>query len=308
MRSPIGWFGGKGNMVAKLLKLIPPHHTYVEVFGGGASLLFAKKPSPVEVYNDMDSGLVNFFRVLRDPAKFERFYRLVCLTPYSREEYYYCRDTWETCDDEVERAYRWYIVARMSFSGRLGGGWSFSLTLSRRKMAASCSRWLSIIEMLPQIHQRMMMVQIEHRDFRDIIKIYDTKDTLFYMDPPYIPETRRGGGYEHEMSIEDHKVLVNLLLRVKGKVLLSGYSHPIYQPLEQAGWERHDYETACYAVGKTRATGLLGEGACMENQMRIESVWVSPNCKKEQIKLMLWEEENVRGENGQGSVYYGGVG
>jgi len=64
MRSPINWVGGKGNMVAKLLKYIPPHYVYVEVFGGGASLLFAKKPSPVEVYNDIDVNLVNFFRYI----------------------------------------------------------------------------------------------------------------------------------------------------------------------------------------------------------------------------------------------------
>lgn len=107
-------------MVAKLLPLIPPHKIYVEVFGGGASLLFAKEPSPVEVYNDLDSGLVNFFRVLRDPGKFEKFYRKVCFTPYSREEYCFCRDTWGECKDDVERAYRWFVVARMSFSGKFG--------------------------------------------------------------------------------------------------------------------------------------------------------------------------------------------
>lgn len=58
MRSPIWWFGGKGNMVAKLLPLIPPHRTYVEPYGGGASLLFAKNPSPVEVYNDLNQAVV----------------------------------------------------------------------------------------------------------------------------------------------------------------------------------------------------------------------------------------------------------
>jgi len=67
LRSPMWWFGGKGKMVKKLLPLIPQHKIYVEVFGGGASLLFAKEPSPVEVYNDLNSDLVNFFRVLRDP-------------------------------------------------------------------------------------------------------------------------------------------------------------------------------------------------------------------------------------------------
>jgi len=60
-------------MVNKLLPLIPKHHTYVEVFGGAANLLLAKEPSAVEVYNDIDSGLVNFFRVIRDKDKFKRF-------------------------------------------------------------------------------------------------------------------------------------------------------------------------------------------------------------------------------------------
>jgi len=277
MRSPITWFGGKGNMTAKLLKLIPPHHTYVEPFGGGGSLLFAKKPSPVEVYNDLDSGLVNFFRVLRDPEKFERFHRLVSFTPYSREEYNFCRETWEKCEDDVERAYRWFVVARMSFGGFFGHSWGFAVTRSLRGMADPCSRWLSTIEGLPEIHARLMRVQIEHKDFREIFTIYDTPNTLFYCDPPYVPDTRRAGTYKHEMSLQDHSKLVEILLKLKGKVLLSGYCHPVYEPLEQAGWRRYDYETACYAVGKTRKTGILGEGVAKEKQPRVESVWVLPN-------------------------------
>jgi DNA adenine methylase len=281
LRSPIHWFGGKGNMVGKLLKLVPKHHTYVEVFGGGAQLLFAKSPSPVEVYNDVASDLVNFFRVLRDPEKFQRFHRLVSLTPYSREEYYFCRDTWEQCEDDVERAYRWFVVARMSFSGTFGASWSFSLNTSSRGMSESCSAWLSAIEILPQIHARIMRVQIEHKDFRELIPLYDTPKTLFYMDPPYIPETRRSGGYRYEMSIDDHKELVDIILKLKGMVMLSGYRHLIYEPLERSGWARYDYETVCHATAKTRATGILGEGSAKRMQRRVESVWLSPNCQKQ---------------------------
>jgi DNA adenine methylase len=287
LRSPILWFGGKGNMVEKLLKLIPKHHIYVEVFGGGAQLLFAKLPSPVEVYNDIDSSLTNFFRVLRDPEKFQRFYRLVSLTPYSREEYYFCRDTWEQCDDDVERAYRWFVVARMSFSGYFGASWGFALNASSRGMSERCSSWLGAIKMLPQIHARVMRVQIEHKDFRELIPLYDTPKTLFYLDPPYIPETRRSGGYQHEMTIDDHKELVNIILKVKGMVMLSGYRHPIYEPLEQSGWVRYDYETACHAAGRTRATGILGKGAAKKIQPRVESVWLSPNCQKQPLLVHM---------------------
>lgn len=279
LRSPIGWFGGKGNMVSKLLKLLPPHDSYkiyVEVFGGGGSLLFAKEPSPVEIFNDIDSDLINFFRVLRDEEKFEKFYRKVYCTPYSREEFLFCRETWENCDDEIERAYRFYITARMSFSGEFGSSWSYSVSLSRRNMSASCSRWLSTIEMLPEIHGRLMRVQIENDDFRNIIKRYDTENTLFYLDPPYVASTRKSGKYRYEMTEEDHEELVNLLLNIRGKALLSGYKNEIYKTLENAGWIRIDFETVCYAAGRTKYTKILGEGKAKEKQRRVESVWLSP--------------------------------
>ena len=263
-------------MVAKLLKLLPPLNTYriyVELFGGGASLLFAKEPSPIEVYNDLDEGLYNFFKVLRDENKFQEFYKRVCLTPYSRREYNHYRETWGEVDNEVERAYRWFIVARMSFSGHFGHSWSFSVKQSCRGMAGTVSRWLSIIDLLPEIHQRIMRVQIECDDFRKVIRRYDTEEKLFYIDPPYVPETRKQGKYQHELTLEDHQDLVNLLLNVKGKVLLSGYAHPIYKPLEGAGWHRIDFETACHAVGRTRYTNILGKGSARKKQKRIETIW-----------------------------------
>jgi len=291
MTSPIVWFGGKGNMVYKLVPLIPPHRIYVEVFGGGASLLFAKRPSPVEVYNDIDKGLVNFFRVIRDPEKFARFYHLVAFTPYSREEYDFCRATWEECEDEVERAYRWFVVARMSFSGVFGRSWSSVVTSSHKGMASTTSKWLYVLEMLPRIHERVMRVQIENMDFRKLIPRYDTPDTCFYCDPPYVEETRRElGVYPCEISLDDHRQLVDLLMTVRGKVILSGYRHPVYDPLEEAGWRRFDFETYCHAVGRTRETGIIGEGAAA-GQARIESVWLSPNCFSHSGKqLSLFEE------------------
>jgi len=276
---PIGWYGGKGNMVRKLLPLLPPHRIYVEVFGGGAALLFAKEPSPVEVYNDIDSDLVNFFRVLRDPEKFQEFYRKVCLTPYSREEYKFFRETFDETHDPVERAYRFFVIARWSFSGDFGIGWSYTVNASWRGMAGSCSKWLSAIERLPEFHERIMRVQIEHADFRQVIRTYDTPDTLFYCDPPYIPEARRSKKiYRHEMSVKDHEDLVDLLLGIQGKAILSGYRHPVYAPLEEAGWKRLDFPTACYAVARTPETGILGKGAALAKQPRVESVWLSPRC------------------------------
>ena len=272
---PIQWFGGKSKWVGWLLPLVPEHAVYVEPFGGAAALLFAKPPAPLEVYNDIDSGLVNLYRVLRDPEKFERFLRLAALTPYSREECDYLSRTWDESQDDVERAWGFFVVARMSFAGSFGHGWSNSVTHSRRGMAGAVSRYLSAIERLPEVHERLKRVQIEHGDFRHVIEAYDSEETFFYVDPPYIHATRGGVRYRYEMTDDDHRDLVELLLGIKGKAMLSGYQHPVYEPLEAAGWQRVDRDVACWSVGRTRITGLLGPGATSEEHRRVESVWMN---------------------------------
>ena len=267
--SPISYYGGKGQLAPKILEYLPKHTTYVEVFGGGGALLFAKPPSPVEVYNDIDSGLVNFFRVLRDEEKFERFYRKVVLTPYSREEQEFCKNTWNQVEDDVERAYRWFITARMGFSGIFGTSFTPSIDISHRNMSIQTSRWLSVIEYLPQFHQRIMRVQIEHLDFRQIFDVYDRETTCFYCDPPYLHSTRTETNvYQHEMTTEDHKDLINILLNVKGKVVLSGYRNEIYTILEDNGWKRVDFPTVCWAMKRNDGT----------KDPRVDSIWLSPNC------------------------------
>ena len=116
MRSPIRWFGGKGNFTQHLLPLIPEHKCYCEVFGGGASLLFAKPPSKVEVYNDIDGDVVAFFRLFHDPVAFKEFKRKCHYTPYSRQLYKEYQQTWREQTDPTERIYRWFVITRMSFN------------------------------------------------------------------------------------------------------------------------------------------------------------------------------------------------
>jgi DNA adenine methylase len=290
LRSPIWYFGGKGRMVVKLLKLLPLHKIYVEVFGGGASLLFAKPPSPVEVYNDLDSDLVNLFRVIRDPDKFKEFYRFVSLTPYSKEEFYYCKDTIDSSKDDIERAYKYFVISRQSFSGMKDLGWGYNITASIRNMASSVSEYLSIIAMLPQIANRLLQVQIEHDDFRKIIPRYDTPETLFYVDPPYMPDTRRAGGYKHEMTAEDHEDLLKLLLGVRGKVVLSGYNNELYSSYldSREDWRRVDYKTVCYATIRSRNSGLQGKGMALLKQSRTESVWMNYKTQYEDFSFELY--------------------
>jgi len=274
-------------MVEKLLKMVPPHREYVEPFGGGASLLIAKRPAKVETYNDLDEGLVNFFKVLADPELFQEFHRRVQATPYSRQLFNEFRIEWRQEADPVIKAWKWFVVARMSFGGRFGHSWGTVVSESSRGMAGTCSGWLSIIDMLPAIHRRLMRVQIENADWRVVLDRYVVGPSTFvYLDPPYVPETRRDGEYAHEMTLEDHETLVEHLLECPAQCLLSGYAHEVYRPLEEAGWKRLDFETACYAAARTKATGIQGEGASKRMQSRTESIWMNPTTLKMKSKLV----------------------
>lgn len=275
-RGPLRWYGGKCELAPKLVPLIPEHQTYVEVFAGGAALFFEKPISPIEVINDLDSALVNFYRVLRDEKKFERFKRLARFMPYSREEHRFCLKTWEHCDDEVERAARWFVAVRQSFGGILGSGWSVEKSRSSKGMASTVSKWLSAIDRLLEVFERLQGVEIENLDFREVIRRFDRRECFFYLDPPYVPATRKAKQvYRCEMTTKDHEELVALLLTIKGKAMLSGYDHPLYGALECAGWKKHHFETKCSMAKKKKTSGEKGsESTSSDPRRRVETVWV----------------------------------
>ena len=117
IRAPFPWFGGKAGHKIKdaILSALPPHKRYLEPFGGGASLLIAKQPAEVEVYNDVNRGVVNFFRVISDVDYFGKFMARAALLPVSRELYEEYSRTWTGIHDPLEQAVRWYYIARQSF-------------------------------------------------------------------------------------------------------------------------------------------------------------------------------------------------
>ena len=137
LRSPIRRFGAKTPHVGKLIPHVDAceHQVYCESFMGGAALLYAKSPSPVEVANDIDGGVVNLFTVLQDPLLFQEFHRLVSLTPYSRELYYHCRNSWKTYADPCRRAWAYFVASRQSFSSDIRGGWSHVIKESKAGLA-----------------------------------------------------------------------------------------------------------------------------------------------------------------------------
>jgi DNA adenine methylase len=153
----------------------------------------------------------------------------------------------------------------MSFTGQ-GKSWGYAVSISRRNMAERNSAWLSNIEELSKIHNRLKNVIIENKDFREVIRDYDSEETLFYLDPPYILDTRRTGKiYTYEMTDEDYEDLIKILLGVKGNVILSNYKDPRFIELEKNGWQRKDIKKAfsCVNARNTKTKGY-----------RIESIWL----------------------------------
>lgn len=264
MKSPISWIGGKGLFVNNLLERVPEHETYVEVFGGAAALLFAKRQKGVEIYNDVNSGLVGLFRVLQSEEKFDRFHRRVSAIPFSREIFVEYKQTWHEQEDEIERALQWFVVARQCFASVFKGGWGPSV---KRDQATS---WMNVVEGLPNIHHRLMHVTVEHNDWRKILEYYDSQQTFFYLDPPYVHSSERGEmRYEHELSNDDHRDLVKVIQDLKGSVMLSGYRNEIYDALP---WDREDFETYLWSASPTKAHGLQGEGGYSDKK-RTECLW-----------------------------------
>lgn len=157
VQPPLTWFGGKSKLASKIIAQFPPHQAYCEPFGGSAAVLLAKKPSKVEVYNDIDGGLVNLFQVLRDPALFRRLQVSLDHTLYARSEFELAK---EPTEDTVERARRFIVRQRQSHSG-LGQYWSYCIENTCKGMSSAVRRWHSGIERLPLIHKRIKRVQIE---------------------------------------------------------------------------------------------------------------------------------------------------
>ncbi len=259
IRAPFPWFGGKGapKIRSAILEALPPHTRYLEPFGGGASILISKQPVQVEVYNDVNREM-----------------------PYSRELYEECLRTWPAIHDPVEQAARWYCIARQSFSGIFGKSWGSTVNSSNGGMAETTGRWRSSFDNLPLVHDRMQRVQIECCDWRDVLRRFSGPGWLAYCDPPYVPGSRKAGGYEHELKDTDHEELIWTLLSYDGAVVLSGYDTPLYAPLASAGWDRLEVEVTCSAAGRTRASGLQGDGKVKERQRRTECLWRNPEAMR----------------------------
>lgn len=233
MKSPLRWVGGKNAEANYLASLLPEHSCYVEVFGGGASVLLAKRPSDVEVYNDLNGELVNFFRVAKErPSEFKAAWRW-CLV--SREEFYRLRDADLEQMDPVQRAHRFLYLNRASFGGDMDKP-RFGITARERSLLVG---WADDVEeYIDGLHARLRQVYVEHQDFRELIEQWsasaagrvgsDRDRHVFFCDPPYVDTKGYATG---TLSHDDHAELAKALKAIRGRFLLTINDHPLIRSL-----------------------------------------------------------------------------
>ncbi len=286
LRAPIAYYGGKGQMLSKLLPLLPPGKIYVEPFCGAASMLFAQPPRPVEVLNDLDGDVVNMFRCFQDRATFDNLRHRIMWTPYARAEFVSARAILAApravedaaAPPNIARAWARFVCGNQGFAAK----YSSAAHLGRAFIwaagaAATANKWLMRLSMLDAWRWRLMRVQIDCVDALKCIRYWDSPETVFYLDPPYVLGTRVAGSramYAHEMDNAAHAALIDLLLGLRGRAMISCYDHPIYSPLIKARWRVYRWDTACSAVGRTRGSKLRGSGSALKHAPRTEVAYV----------------------------------
>lgn len=276
------WYGGKWRIADWVVSFFPKHDTYVEAYGGAASVLMKKKPARVEVYNDLYYDIYNFFRVLRNPFQYDHLRHLLRLTPYCSAEFDACA---HPSEDPVEQARRTFIRACMSINpGKALRGESSGFRSTSRGDYRLPQSFISMTENLDAVVDRLRGVVIENRTAKKICLVHDAPDTLHYLDPPYMGITRsvnRSNVYVHELrSVDEHRELYEYATQLKGYVVLSGYDSPFYRDwYGGAGWTYKSTQTANGSGirGKTSATEVL---------------WLNPRCQDAQKQLDLFAPKN----------------
>ncbi len=264
IKPPLKWHGGKFYLASRIVALFPPHLHYVEPYAGGLSVLLARDPEGVsEVVNDINGELANFWSVLQHDDTFAEFRRYCEATPFSEKEFdaaqlgrqeYRCGEVCpvgESNPDAAFDAWNFFVACRQSLAGRMKSFTGITRTRTRRGMNNEVSAWLTAIEGLPAVHERLKRVLILSRDALDVIRSQDGDRTLFYLDPPYVHDTRATtSDYAHEMTIEQHRALLSSLTSLRGKFMLSGYANPLYDEFATAhSWARHDFDLPNNAAG-----------------------------------------------------------
>lgn len=227
-KTPITYYGGKINLIPKILPLIPNHRVYIEPFFGGGAVFFAKEPSEAEVINDTNAMAINFFEVVR--GDFENLKEKIEGTLFSRASYTVALSIYRMPHlfSKLAQAWAFYVGTQMGFSCQIG---SWGYDKYNKRVKAFRNKKLIFDE---SIVKRLENVQIEHLDALKVIVNRDDTDVFFYLDPPY-PNSNQGhySGY----SMDNFENLLKVLSSLKGKFILSSYPYEILEKYSKKhGW------------------------------------------------------------------------
>lgn len=232
MKPPISYYGGKQNLVSTILPLIPEHGQYVEPFFGGGAVFFAKPKSKHEVINDNLDYVINFYRVLQ--SNFEELQTLIKGTLHSESDHKRAKEVLkDNTSDSITKAWAFWVRCNISFSNVMFSGFAFDNSSIISKQVKNKRAYFE-----NHFKKRVEDIEIFNRDALEIIKLKDTTETFFYIDPPYVSSDC---GHYKGYTKQDFENLLNVLVNLKGKFLLSSYPEElllIYR--EKYGWSVKD--------------------------------------------------------------------
>jgi len=236
MRTPVTYYGGKQNMVRHILPLIPDHNLYCEPFCGGAAIFFAKKNSNVNVLNDTNRELVNFYQVVK--SDFVSLEKEIQITLHSRDLYRKASVIYNNPDmfSDIKRAWALWVLSSQSFCARLDASWGYDISENRTSKHITNKKDAFTLDLAIKLQD----VQVECADALYVIRSRDRDNSFFYVDPPYYNSDM---GHYDGYSIDDFEALLKLLSEIKGKFLLSSYPSEILKKYTKAhGWQTWSIE------------------------------------------------------------------
>ncbi|WP_404407700.1 DNA adenine methylase [Jeotgalibacillus malaysiensis] len=265
MKRILNYPGSKWSMASWIIDHMPQHEVYLEPFFGSGAVFFNKAPVKIETINDLDSRIVNLFRVIRDHP--EELSRLVAFTPLSREEY---KRSYEVHPDPLEDARRFLIRCWQAIGAKTSDitGWRASISANSPN---NTKQWDAIPAVITEVASRLKNAQIENQNALQLIQRYNRENVLIYADPPYVRSTRTNRHYAHEMDEQSHMDLLEVLRDHEGPVILSGYDCELYQ-LYLKDWKVEEMIVSAEAGAKKK-----------------ESLWLNPFAAEQMRQMSLFD-------------------
>ncbi len=263
------WQGGKARLAHWIAGRLPPHRMYIEPFAGTAAVLLAKVPSPIEVLNDANGDIIATYRCLQDASLTRRLWRRMRWTPLSRAEWERAKEP--VTDDIAEQAARFLVRMTQGFGGKpsastWGGGLGDDVH----------TRIERLLRRMTPASERLWRVVLEQGDWATVVARYERADSVVYCDPPYLTVTDPDAYTVGSWTETEQAALIEWSLSTSAMVVLSGYDHPVYDRLREAGWHQEFRTMPVGILARTTVTGIAGGQLDPTRDYRQECLWWSP--------------------------------